>query len=196
MPTFRNKQIQFKASFLFGVAVCILIVPIKWLLSWLAAVVAHEFSHYLALKIFNVQIYSISLSSSGVVIKTEPMPLYKEVISALAGPLGGFCILILARSIPVIAICAFFQSVYNFLPIYPLDGGRVLRCCFLNVFGCERGDRFYRRFECVFTILIVMFSVIFSLVIRLPLLAAFASLLVFKDKQLKFPCKEGRQIVQ
>lgn len=50
----------------------------------------------------------------------------REVLCALAGPLGGFLLLFLLHSAPRIALCAFVQSVCNLIPVYPLDGGRAL----------------------------------------------------------------------
>ena len=154
MQIFQDKQIHFELSFLFWSAVCVLIIPLEWLFSWIIAVTIHELSHYLILKLCRVQIYAISITSSGAIIETEPMPVYKEIISALAGPLGGLCVLSLARYFPVVAICAFFQSIFNLLPIYPLDGGRALHCCFLKMLGEERGSVSFIRFQKYFTFFI------------------------------------------
>ena len=168
----------------------------KWLFSWIIAVTIHELSHYLILKLCRVQIYAISITSSGAIIETEPMPVYKEIISALAGPLGGLCVLSLARYFPVVAICAFFQSIFNLLPIYPLDGGRALHCCFLKMLGEERGSVSFIRFQKYFTFFIVLLSIIASCITKLPILTALVVTLLLKHKQLKFPCKEEKQIVQ
>lgn len=196
MQIFQDKQIHFELSFLFWSAVCVLIIPLEWLFSWIIAVTIHELSHYLILKLCRVQIYAISITSSGAIIETEPMPVYKEIISALAGPLGGLCVLSLARYFPVVAICAFFQSIFNLLPIYPLDGGRALHCCFLKMLGEERGSVSFIRFQKYFTFFIVLLSIIASCITKLPILTALVVTLLLKHKQLKFPCKEEKQIVQ
>lgn len=196
MQIYRHKQIRLKANFLFWSAVCVLVIPINWFLSWLLAVSLHELSHYLTLRLFKVQIYSITIGLSGAEIETEPMPVYKEIISALSGPLGGFCALLFARNIPLAAICAFLQSLYNLIPIYPLDGGRVLRCCLISILGNELGCRLHNRLEVGIVGIIFVLSVIISYIIKFPALIAVALILLLKNKHLKIPCKEVKQIVQ
>lgn len=52
----------------------------------------------------------------------------RELLCVLAGPAVSFSLLALARFFPRIAICGLVQGIYNLLPIYPLDGGKALRC--------------------------------------------------------------------
>ena len=196
MQIFQDKQFHLESSFLFWFAVCVLIIPLEWLFSWIIAVAIHELSHYLILKLCRVQIYAISITSSGAIIETEPMPVYKEIISALAGPLGGLCVLSLARYFPVVAICAFFQSIFNLLPIYPLDGGRALHCCFLKMLGEKQGSISFNCFQKYFTFFILLLSIIASCITKLPILTILVVTLLLKCKQLKSPCKEEKQIVQ
>ena len=70
-------------------------------------------------------------------METAPMSLRQEFFCALAGPLGGLVLLLFLRHIPRIAICAGVQSFFNLLPIYPLDGGRALRCITRKYFPQE-----------------------------------------------------------
>ena len=107
-------------------ALMLLILPLNWLLAAVTAALFHEFCHYLSLKFCSVPIQSIQLSGGGAVISTGPMTPRQELICAMAGPLGGLCLLPLVRYVPRIAICAAAQSLFNLLPIYPLDGGRAL----------------------------------------------------------------------
>ena len=51
-----------------------------------------------------------------------------ELLSALAGPAGGFMLFALHPVLPRLATAGLVQSVYNLLPVYPLDGGRIFRC--------------------------------------------------------------------
>ena len=189
-------NVNFRSDFLLWFATCILIVPIKWLFCWIAAVAVHELSHYIVLKLYRVKIYSITIHLNGAAIETEPMAKKIEIISALAGPLGGLCLLLTSKCIPLVAICAFCQSVYNLLPIYPLDGGRILRCCLLNHFGDVRGVLFYDRIELLVLIFCSILSIGFSWIIRSFIPVLFLLVLIFRSKHLKIPCNAQKQIVQ
>ena len=115
-----------RAEMYFVAAVAILILPLKWVVAWISAVAVHEYAHYVALRMFGVRVYAITVGFSGAVMETDSMNLCEETVCALAGPLGGLSLLLFARQMPYVAICALFQSLYNLLPILPLDGGRVL----------------------------------------------------------------------
>ena len=58
----------------------------------------------------------------------DGMSTTKTLICVLAGPIGSLLLLLYIRWIPRIAFCALVQTIYNLLPIYPLDGGRAIRC--------------------------------------------------------------------
>ena len=68
-----------------------------------------------------------------------------ELLCALAGPFGSLLLALLLRHVPELAICGLIQGVYNLLPLYPLDGGRALRCLFS--FAGEKGERGFRTVE-------------------------------------------------
>jgi len=128
--TFRNKiQIVFPPLVFLLAAFLLLMVPIRWLLAALFGSLVHELCHILMIHIFKLRIYSFHIGIDGAKIETEPMTCVQELCCALAGPLGGLCLLLFARWVPRAAICAAFQSLYNLLPIYPSDGGRILCCC-------------------------------------------------------------------
>lgn len=100
----------------------------RWVLGWLSAALIHELCHYGALSICAVQVFCVDIGAWGARMETGPVTNGKELICALAGPCGGLICLPLAKIFPQMAVCAFVQSVFNLLPIYPMDGGRVLRC--------------------------------------------------------------------
>ena len=52
---------------------------------------------------------------------------WKELICTLTGAAAGLSLLLVARWLPRTAVVALGQSVYNLMPIYPLDGGSALQ---------------------------------------------------------------------
>ena len=113
-------------------ALMLLILPLNWLLAAATAAFFHECCHFLALRLCDVPVFRIEISSRGARMDTAPMGLRQEFFCALAGPLGGLFLLLFLRQIPRIAICAAAQSLFNLLPLYPLDGGRAVRCLALH----------------------------------------------------------------
>ena len=112
----------------FFLALLILLVPLRWLVGVVISVGVHELCHILAIRSFGVPIYSVQIGANGAKIQAKDMPLWQELVCTLAGPMGGIVLLLLARWLPVTALCAGFHTLYNLLPVYPQDGGRALRC--------------------------------------------------------------------
>lgn len=128
------RAIRILPDFFLCLSFLLLIIPVKWLLSWLIAAALHELFHILALKMCGFQIRLICVGAFGAKIETDAEYGFRSMLCALAGPLAGFLLLLFLRKIPMIALCGLFQSIANLLPIYPLDGGRALRnllLCFL-----------------------------------------------------------------
>ena len=114
-------------GFLLGMALAMLVLPLPWLLAALVAAAFHELCHYAAIRAFCGKGTSLSLNAQGARMILPPMSRGREAICALAGPLGGLLLLLFVRRIPQVALCAAFQSCFNLLPVYPLDGGRALQ---------------------------------------------------------------------
>lgn len=110
-------------------ALMLLVLPLQWVVAAAAAAAFHEFCHYFAVRIMGYQIFMIRIGFGGAVMETEAMTPSGELICALAGPLGALLLLLCVRWLPRVAVCAAAQSIYNLLPVYPLDGGRALHCC-------------------------------------------------------------------
>ena len=109
-------------------ALMVLILPLKLLLAAISAAAIHELCHLLALLLCSVQIERIKISTGKVLIQTPPIPPLPQLICALAGPMGSFLCLLFARFFPLLSLCGLLQGLFNLLPLYPLDGGRALRC--------------------------------------------------------------------
>jgi Zn-dependent protease len=68
---------------------------------------------------------SIWINLGGAVIDAWVPNRTHEIISILAGPAGSLLLLFLYNILPELSVCAAVQGLYNLLPIYPLDGGRI-----------------------------------------------------------------------
>lgn len=112
----------------FFLALLILLIPLRWLVAAVVSVAIHELFHIGAIRCFGHRIRSIQIGIDGARIQTPPMPLWQELLCALAGPMGGIALLLFARWFPIVALCSGFHTLYNLLPVYPQDGGRALRC--------------------------------------------------------------------
>ena len=109
-------------------ATLLLLLPLPWVAAAATAALFHELCHGIAAILCNGNVRRIVIGSRGVVMEVEGLRPERELICALAGPLGGLVLLLWIRWIPRVAICALVQSIYNLLPVYPLDGGRALHC--------------------------------------------------------------------
>ena len=124
----QGSRLELRTGAFFAVAVELLILPLWFLLSLVIAGAFHEISHYLALKVLNVRVYHISIGPFGASMETEDMEPWRELFCALAGPLGSLILVPFFKWIPGIALCGLIQGAFNLLPIYPSDGGRILKC--------------------------------------------------------------------
>lgn len=187
----------FPSAFLFIVSsVALLVIPLPWLAAWFLAILIHELGHYIALRICKISVHAIRMKLSGVQMDTGPMSAGQELICSLAGPLCGFSLLLFAKYIPRVAVCAAIQSCYNLLPLYPLDGGRGVRCvlqmlCSTNISMVEK----FIRFGCVCVLIIL--GVVATFVLKLGTVPVLLVIWILcKHGNLKTPCKDAKQIVQ
>ena len=120
-------KIQVSGGALLFWAALLLILPLQWVAAAFLAAIVHECCHAVAVCILGSSIDGITIGGRGVVMETQPMTGIREFICALAGPLGSLLLLCFAPCLPRTAICGLVHGIYNLIPLFPMDGGRMLR---------------------------------------------------------------------
>lgn len=141
-------------------ALMLLLVPLPWICAWVTAVVVHEAFHLLALRACGIFAERIHIGLTGARIQTSTLEPAVHLFCILAGPCGALLLLLFKASFPRLAVCVMVQSLYNLLPVLPLDGGHALECV-LSIFLPEMVvNKFFlwegRAIRCVMLMLSVM----------------------------------------
>ena len=143
-----HSRVSVSGGFCILLAVFVLTVPLCWLFAALFAAGFHELGHLIVIYLLGGRVRFGSLGSSSADMLITPMTRDREALAALGGPLFSLLLLLLWRQLPRIALCAGFQLCYNLLPLYPMDGGRILSC-FLSPKLCVLIGKICRLFLCV-----------------------------------------------
>ena len=178
-------------------ALALLLLPFNWIISAVMAALWHEGCHWLALKLCGCRCYGISVGREGAVLETEFGTPAKEALCALAGPLGSILLLLFFRWIPRIAICALIQGLYNLIPVYPLDGGRLVRNLLQILVKKGKQSSVMTGIEATSMLIMVILSLYCVIVLQLGYLPLiFVSILFYRVFQRKLSCKEVQLAVQ
>ena len=112
---------------------------------FLLALALHEAAHLTALALFRRPVLGLTLCAGGAKIETEALALRQEALSAAAGPLVNLLSGALTlRCVPAFSAVSLGLAAVNLLPLYPLDGGRILRAALLSRLPPERTERILR----------------------------------------------------
>lgn len=177
-------------------ALVLLVLPWKLLLAAFFAAAIHECCHLLALLACGVPILRISIGAAGAAIRTPPFPPAQELLCALAGPVGSLLCLLAARNFPLLALCGIIQGLYNLLPIYPLDGGRVLRCAAQLFFPAHDETISSVIGGCTAALLVIGCFFLFLRTVDIFFLLLGLYFLFHTWVRRKIPCKDGGHWVQ
>lgn len=168
----------------------ILILPLHWIIPALLAAFLHEAGHYIAILCCSgihadVRFYTFSAR-----IPLPPMRRGQELICALAGPTVGLLLAALYPVFPRLALCALAQSVYNLLPVYPLDGGRTIRVLADLFLPPVYADWLCEFLKWLFIGAMIILGIYAAVVWKAGLfLIVLALSLIIRGRNAKIPCK-------
>ena len=155
------------------------------MLGLFACLILHELAHSLTARRFGLGVGSITLFLFGGVaeLEEEPASARSELWIALAGPAMSFALAALFAVLPAafalneadsvmgaflgyLAMVNLFLGLFNLLPAFPLDGGRVLRALLWSGFDdVIRATRIASRVSsalALFLIALGLYSILFS----------------------------------
>ena len=173
-----EKKIEIRIGFL--AFVCIL----GWLdiriCGWfLFAMTMHEMAHLLVIRLYGIPVDGVSVRLSGAVIRCGICSYRQEAVCAAAGPASNLLLCILTiRAIPKLAVVSGVLGFGNLLPVYPLDGGRILRGFLMSLLPENRVYLVLSRVSCVCCCLLMACACWVTAELQMGIWPVFAALAV------------------
>ena len=130
----------------------------------LLPIAVHELSHVLALWLLGLRLRGIRLEPQGLCIRYAGVcPDWKHAAASLAGPVGGFVYALVMRHasaewLALSADISLLFTLFNLLPLMPLDGGRVFLILCRAALG-EAGERLFSGVSAVLLGALLLFGV-------------------------------------
>ena len=165
----------------------------------LLPIFVHELSHIILLLLLGLRIKGIHLEPEGLCIRySGECQDWAHAAASLAGPAGGLLYTLLTRRsgtawLSLSADISLLLSLFNLLPLMPLDGGRAFWILCRAVLGDE-GERLFELVSRIFLALLLGFGIYAAVSNRgsAPLLAALWLLLLQKERQ---PLVKNRDVL-
>ena len=189
-------RIKVTVSPAFVLLLCLLV----WLedggfaLPFLLACMLHEAGHLLAMRLCSVQLLHCRIGLTGAVLRAVfPTPAI-ELLCTAAGPLVNLFLLLLGRLWLPFFLANTVLLLYNLLPIYPLDGGRMLRIGLTHWFSIEAAFRIERILSITTISALVAAGIYASFFLHLGLFPLFISV-VFLLKLPSLTCQSSASML-
>ena len=158
--------------------------------SYLICVFLHELGHYVVAQSLGYRLNKISFMPFGASISGKENVFYSlkhEILVSIAGPFVNLILLIICLACFWLFPCCYFYLepfyyanlitlIFNFLPVYPLDGGRVLYAILKKKYKQEQA---YRRVKIVGIIISILLFVLFIISAFFEINYTFATVSLF-----------------
>lgn len=172
--------------------ICVIIawmIPLQWLCALLISATVHELSHYLMIKLLGLEFYGFKIGFRGALIKMEEMLDWQQLLCAAAGPTGSLVLVLAAPWAPRLAVCGLVHGLFNLLPIYPYDGGRILMSILTIIFGKPFAIKLYYSIVQIFLFQLILLGI--YIYVRYKLLPAIVLAVLAGIRLGKTPCKDA-----
>ena len=170
--------------------VLLLIVPVNMFFSIFLGVLLHELAHIYVAKKLNYRVGSVNIDilygSAEIGYISDHVD---NILVSIAGPISNLLLVIIGSSLNYFIPLDFFETMievnffiflFNILPIYPLDGGRISKSLFSMLFGNMRGMFYNGILSFIFSIFLFIYS-ISSGMMMLTIFSIFFAYLSYKE---------------
>lgn len=193
-PNRERIEVAVKPECCLVIALSLLLIHWKWVVAWVAAAGVHELFHYTAIRICKCDVWGIDIGVKGTSMKTYFEQPWMELVSAAAGPLGSIGLGLLSGVFPRVAVCGYIQFLFNLLPIYPNDGGRILKVLFEHWISPSMVVKVLSVLNCCLCCMVLIGALYIAVRYAIGLLPVLSALIICM--RIKKPCKRRLMRVQ
>lgn len=164
----KNEKLKISAGAILLAALLYFLAEPEEILALIVPVLVHEAGHILCLRSYGLKIRGFKAEMKGFCIDYGGYcPVEGHVVSAAAGPAAGIAYAIITSFIGkktgsewmnLSSGLSLILSLFNLLPIIPLDGGRIFSFISEQVFGRKRGRQITKTAGIVLSLTLVSFG--------------------------------------